>query len=69
MPAAMVLDRFYGELDLIADDLLRAALQGRSPGLFPVVDLRKKGEVVPIDDAGRGADFTVVSKRGAEAAG
>ena len=36
MPAAMVLDEFYTQLDSIADDLLPADFQGRGPGTFSV---------------------------------
>ena len=34
MPGAMVLDKFYDQLDLIADDLLPIAFQGRVRGTY-----------------------------------
>ena len=36
MPGGMVLDKFYDQLDLVADDLLPAAFQGRPAGTFEV---------------------------------
>jgi hypothetical protein len=39
MAAAMVLDEFYDQLDLMADDLLPAAFQGRLPGTFALPDV------------------------------
>ncbi len=40
MPGAMVLDKFYDQLDLVADELLPANFQGRRPGTFPLPDVR-----------------------------
>jgi len=39
MPGAMVLDKFYDQLDLVADELLPANFQGRCPGTFPLPDV------------------------------
>jgi hypothetical protein len=46
MPGAMVLDRFYDQLDAFADRLLPADFQGRLPGTFELAErLGREGAV------------------------
>lgn len=61
MPAAMVLDEFYNQLDSVADDLLPAEFQGRAPGTFALMDLRGKNHAPAVALGGWGVGLTVVS--------
>ena len=65
MPAAMTLDKFYSQLDKVADELLPSGLQGQKPGVYQLKEIKREAvaaEALPAEDSVAGWRFMQVDR-------